>query len=76
MTPFEKLQPGPIFFQAGEHAYMLGIDLQDNPYRVSPFKDLWEIGWTRTKEKFEPPVVLRIPFKRPLNRSWNARRAS
>lgn len=33
---------------------MLGIHLIDNPYRLSYYRNLWEIGYRQAKRFFEP----------------------
>jgi hypothetical protein len=54
LTPFELKQPDSVFLSAGKHAYMIGIYLQDNPYRTNPYHMLWERGYRFAKKKFEP----------------------
>jgi hypothetical protein len=37
---------------AGARAYMLGIELRDNPRNKPSERKLWEIGWTKKRDAF------------------------
>jgi hypothetical protein len=37
---------------AGARAYMLGIELRDNPRNKPTERKLWEIGWTKKRDSF------------------------
>lgn len=54
MIKSEKEQADQVFINAGRKAYMLGIHIQDNPYVMSYYRNLWEVGYRQAKRFFEP----------------------
>ena len=61
MTNLEKAQPRNTFFEAGRHAFMIGISFGDNPYKEHPFKTLWEKGHLAGQRRLYP--IRRRPNK-------------
>ncbi len=53
MTKLELKQKRTVFKQAGFKAFGLGIHYNDNPYKLQPFKDLWNDGYRGAKRAFE-----------------------
>lgn len=52
MTNFETKQDNVVFVNAGKTAFKMGIHILDNPYKVNPFKILWEKGYKNEKRRF------------------------
>jgi hypothetical protein len=38
--------------KAGRHAYMIGVDIKDNPYSKEPSHTWWEMGWIKESGRF------------------------
>ena len=55
MLQSEKDQADQVFINAGRKAFMLDIHIQDNPYVLSYYRNLWEVGYRQAKRFFEPP---------------------
>lgn len=53
MTNAEKKQPHSVFVSAGRKAYLMLIHIQNNPYTIKPYRDLWEKGYRSAKRKSE-----------------------
>ena len=48
MTTFEKRQPNRVFENAGRHAFMLGVNIANNPYAIGnkQFRS-WDYGFKK-----------------------------
>ena len=53
MTNREKLQPNSTFVSAGRKAFLMLIHVQNNPYSLKPYRDLWEKGYRLEKRKHD-----------------------
>lgn len=52
MTSFEKQQPRSVFISAGDKSFKAGIEIGNNPYHESPFREAWARGFSEASDRF------------------------